>query len=151
LCVFFAAAAGQFNFPETRFQSAREIFEQVNFDIYDGPAYVVRNQDGTLTHPTGAETTQGTGPDSEIRINRNGPFFRESAFIRGTSTTRFLNIGRFGGNTLQAQVTMILHEFAHNLNLIPSDSRNPNRSVENTKSILDRCKEAINKAIKSMR
>ena len=51
----------------------------------------------------------------------------------------------YPGDTLEAQTTILLHEFAHTINLIPTDGANPGQSLQNTQTILDKCKEQINK------
>jgi hypothetical protein len=47
-------------------------------------------------------------------------------------------------HTLQAQVTILLREFAHSINAIPSDKgAGANKSMDNTQTILDKCRDVI--------
>jgi RHS repeat-associated protein len=133
-------------------ETAADVFASDQIDTYSGPAFITQ-QGGTLSDPVIANTTQGTGSDSQINVNQNGGFFKGSAFISvdGTVTTEtgFLTVGgpsTYAGGTLGAQVTALLHEFAHNVGAIPPDAGNGAQSVANTKSILANCKGAIDAA-----
>ena len=98
------------------------------------------------------------GPECSTTCQPFGAFFRQSAFVTDSTgrilspvTTANLTIGgtanpsAYLGNTLSAQVTILLHELAHNLNLIPDDSTSPDQSKSNTQTIIDKCKDQINK------
>jgi hypothetical protein len=121
-----------------------------------GPSQIVKSadQNGNIVYsqPYGAKTIEGGGPSGTIDINPNGAFYKTTAFVRGTTQTMGLTIGgtenphQFAGDTLQAQMTILLHEMAHLLNMIPSDGSNPNQSLRNTQTILDHCKSDIAKA-----
>lgn len=121
---------------------------QISYDPNAGPT-------GTITQPVVANTSQGTGIGSTININMNGAFFKGTAFFTssggpGGQIAGPLTVGPYSGNTLQAQVTTILHEYAHNLNLIPADARGPNtpanQSNINTSAIVSNCGAGINAA-----
>jgi hypothetical protein len=55
---------------------------------------------------------------------------------------------RSTGDTIQAQVTIMLREFAHDLGLINPDGSDPTMALSkaDTKTILDLCKEGIDAA-----
>jgi hypothetical protein len=89
----------------------------------------------------GAETTQGTGQNSEIWINANP----SGAFLGGTA-----QMGSFTTGSLGGEVTMILHELAHTLAAIPEDSGSQTQSVDNTNTILKYCEKAIHAAVNSI-
>jgi len=141
-------------------ESAADVFASDNI-ITDknGPGTITQSEDGnTRAQPYAAKTSQGTGAGSDIHLNPNGAFFRQSAFVTDSTgrilspvTTANLTIGgtanpsAYLGNTLSAQVTILLHELAHNLNLIPDDSTSPDQSKSNTQTIIDKCKDQINK------
>jgi len=115
-------------------ETAADVFASDQIDTYSGPAFITQ-QGGTLSDPVIANTTQGTGSDSQINVNQNGGFFKGSAFISvdGTVTTEtgFLTVGgpsTYAGGTLGAQVTALLHEFAHNVGRfrqMPEMAHNP--------------------------
>lgn len=75
------------------------------------------------------------------------------AFIEGTAQTKELRVkgeNNFGflGGTLEAQITVLLHEFAHNVSKIPSDTGDSEQSTKNTDTILDNCDDDIKAAAK---
>jgi len=104
----------------------------------------------------GAKSTQGN-PSSPIFVNPNGPFF---VFIPATYSVGLFSVstsdlvGPYSTGTINAEVTILAHEFAHTINAIPSDSAplndlgsgtNVGLSVANTNEILMHCSPAISK------
>jgi RHS repeat-associated protein len=132
----------------------------------DGPGMITQGTDsnGNITYkqPYGAHTGQGAGYGADIQINPHGAFYQSSAIVQGSIPLRTmpLTIGgtdnprQYPGGPapdgLAAQITIIFHEFAHNMNLIPPDGKGtkPGQSTQNTQTILDHCKDAINAATK---
>lgn len=123
----------------------------------DGPAKLTKSADGnTISQPYAAKTSEGTGANSTIDLNPNGAFFNSTAFFAnsmgsGSPATGDLTIGgsdnprQYAGGSIQAQATILLHEFAHTINLIPSDGGDATQSLKNTQTILDHCKDEIDK------
>jgi hypothetical protein len=67
---------------------------------------------------------------------------------------RILVVGDFPGDTAQARILTLLHEFAHVVGLIPADSGTPSAaflSVQNTKTVLKNCKLEIELEAKQTR
>jgi len=56
----------------------------------------------------------------------------------------------YQGGGLEAQITILLHEFAHTMDLIPRDKVGGDRSPENTEKILEHCRKAIEDAVKRL-
>jgi len=50
------------------------------------------------------------------------------------------------GGTLQAQIGIFLHELAHTINAIPSESNNTDQAGQNTNTVMKQCKKRINAA-----
>ncbi len=86
-------------------------------------------------------------------INLNGAFYRpqgqlikvgqESGPPR-TDRTRPLTVGNYGGDTLPAQVTTLLHELGHIIDLLPEDADNlDGKSVLNTDEVLRHCRTEV--------
>jgi hypothetical protein len=100
-------------------------------------------------NPYVASVTQGGGSYSMVTINRNGAFFAALAKVANQPReggplsfrgVRYLKVGPYGGNTLQAQVLTLLHEFGHLLDLLPTDKDDyEGRSVQNTMEVLRYC------------
>ena len=136
-------------------QTAADLFDSDNINVESGKATTItKSADGSLTQPYAARTSEGTGANSDIILNSNGAFFNSSAFIVNASGQITGQTGRltfggtadpfaYGGNTLAAQAGILLHEFAHTINLIPSDSSSPDQSTKNSQTILDKCKHQI--------
>jgi hypothetical protein len=104
----------------------------------------------------GAKSTQGN-PSAPIFVNPNGPFF---VFIPATYTVGLFSVsttnsvGPYPTGTINAEVTILAHEFAHTINAIPADSAplndlgsgtNVGLSVASTNEILMYCSSAISK------
>jgi hypothetical protein len=80
-------------------------------------------------------------------LNLNGPFYSKKSF---PSQAWVPNIGPFKPDSREARVTILLHELGHMLRgedknwLLPDDSKDVNRSSENTDLIIKRCGNQIN-------
>jgi hypothetical protein len=104
-------------------------------------------------NPYVASVTQGGGSYSMVTINRNGAFFVAMAKVADQPReggpmsfrgVRYLKVGPYGGNTLQAQVVTLLHEFGHLLELLPSDKDDyDGKSVQNTMEVLRYCRAQV--------
>ena len=100
-------------------------------------------------NPYVASVTQGGGSYSMVTLNRYGAFFAAMAKVASQPReggplsfrgVRSLKVGPYGGNTLQAQVLALLHEFGHLLDLLPTDKDDyEGRSVQNTMEVLRYC------------
>jgi hypothetical protein len=111
--------------------------------------------------PYVARTTQDSGSYSEILINANGAFFQtlgkvEKVSREGspehTGEARLLLVGPYAGNTPQAQIVTLLHEFGHIIDLLPPDADNlDGKSVRNTDEVLQYCKMEIEAGSKHLR
>jgi hypothetical protein len=118
---------------ETKEATPAALFQSLNFfldrhgpqDIFESmnkESNIVRQQ------PYVAQATQNGGAHTAIVINLNGAFYRpqgqlikvgqESGPPR-TDRTQPLTVGNYGGDTLPAQVTTLLHELGHIIDLLP--------------------------------
>lgn len=136
-----------------------EVFRSLHFVVdLSGNAEIVKREsaygNAEYLHPYVAHSRQQEGADSEITLNANGAFFKDSARIRYSTTppaymdqlVRPLVVGDFSGDTPQARTLTLLHEFAHVVGLLPVDSGTPSAaflSVQNTKAVLKNCKSQI--------
>lgn len=122
-----------------------------------GPKAVLGLRSGSgeilLKHPYAART-RGNG--SFVDINANGAFFVRAApvfqqdsqggFYR-LSGLRYLLAGSYSGNTLAAQITILLHELGHVVARLPDDSDEfSRRSERNTAEVLRSCHQQIKAA-----
>jgi hypothetical protein len=116
-----------------------------------GPLIVYRN-------PYVAWVYQGDGPSATVTLNAHGAFFRSDARVvelrrEGGPTIlrglRSINVGRYAGNTLPAQVLALLHEFGHVLDLLPEDFHNVDgKSVQNTNEVLRYCRSEVESKVR---
>jgi hypothetical protein len=133
-------------------------FRTLNF-VVDGKAedFVLQSKDpGNLTtfrNPYVAKVFQDDGAYATVTINKYGAFFSPMASVvevwkeggpvdhRGPRTT---NVGPYAGDTMRAQVLVLLHEFGHLLDLLPIDENNVDgKSVQNTSEVLRFCRAQI--------
>jgi hypothetical protein len=55
-----------------------------------------------------------------------------------------VKVGPYIGDTLQAQVVTMLHEFGHALDMLPVDTDDRNgKSVQNTEEVLRHCRAEV--------
>jgi hypothetical protein len=101
-----------------------------------GHADISLNGDATRVAATSMQT--GRIEDASIFVNNNGLFFDRS-----------LSVGprRIAGGTPRAQAFILLHELAHNTNVLRSDLDDRDAGKMNDQEIQDHC----NKTIKSFR
>jgi hypothetical protein len=110
--------------------SAADIFKRT--DIRLNPAAPVQ---------TAGQSEQGSGSSGPIFINPNSAFFNSTGTINGQQVP--LNIGPYTGGTLQAQETILGHEFAHKVYAIPPDRGDAGQSQQNTTTVLNHCSNQI--------
>jgi hypothetical protein len=113
-----------------------------SFGLYYREPYVARAQ-------------QSVGPGSIITLNGNGAFFVLRAPSRVhwgaggplvEQLPRLLHVGSYFGGSVNAQVTTLLHEFAHIAGLLPIDSGEANSAIlstRNTDVVLSHCRKQI--------
>ncbi|HVQ38330.1 MAG TPA: hypothetical protein VMS31_12400 [Pyrinomonadaceae bacterium] len=82
----------------------------------------------------------------KVSIYANGPFYRR----KYTNAQAFVSsVGKFGANTKEARVLMLLHELGHSVKsdtggwLLPDDGMDDSQSRDNTRKIEDVCGEQI--------
>lgn len=120
----------------------QDILESVNTE-----SFVIRRQ------PYVAQATQDGGAHTTIRINANGAFYRpqgnvlkigpEGGLVHA-SGTRLLTVGSYRGDTLPAQMTALLHELGHIIDLLPTDSDTlDGKSIRNTDEVLQHCRTEV--------
>ncbi|MBS1840231.1 MAG: hypothetical protein JSS69_01465 [Acidobacteria bacterium] len=138
---------------------AEEIFRSLHFVIdLSGNAEIVKREDSfghpEYLHPYVAHARQQEGSGAEIVLNASGAFFQKYARVSFFSAppgqinqpVRLLVVGDFSGDSEQARILTLLHEFAHVVGLLPPDSGSPSAallSVQNTRAVLKNCKSQI--------
>jgi len=119
--------------------------------------YVIERIDGaasrTFVNPYVATVLQGGGESQAVTLNAGGAFFRASATLVRLAKeggpiqfqgARLLKVGPYMGDTPQAQITTLLHELGHVLELLPLDTNDANgRSAANTREVLRHCQSEI--------
>jgi hypothetical protein len=150
-------------FEEAHEQPA-EVFRSLHYQVEDnGPTYVYgmadQNRELWFKEPWAASTSQGTGPNSTIRLNGHGPFFSGASRIMYLNTTGYLErlggsfhltVGSYSGNSDKAQVLALLHELGHIVERLPVDTDSwDGRSSQNSVEVLRHCKREIRDVVKS--
>ena len=109
----------------------------------------------SVTQPYVARAQEGVGPGSTITLNAHGAFFQHSAgtmfrmpnsVSHSRPTISILHVGDYQGGSLKAQVTTLLHEYAHVVELIPVDTGRADGaqlSTQNTETVLRHCRKQI--------
>jgi len=95
--------------------------------------------------PYVARAQEGVGRGSVITLNAHGAFFQHSV-PPDLRVTSYLHVGDYLGGSIRAQVTTLLHEYAHIIGLLPVDTGEANSallSVQNTKTVLRYCRKQI--------
>ena len=139
-------------------------FRTLSFDVdHKGDEFVVEViESGALTtfrNPYVARVIQGNGANSTVTLNVNGAFFVALGTMVNQSKeggpmmhrgARLLQVGPYPGNTLQAQVLTLLHEFGHLLDLLPVDEGDRNgQSVHNSMEVLRYCRPEVEGKVRS--
>jgi hypothetical protein len=147
---------------------AAAVFESLRIDIAGkSREFVLRTTDArgvhSYKHPWGARSNQLAGPGSLVEVNPEGPFFmlslpvadggRGGAQFHYYGGFRTLTVGGFPGDSLEAQITILLHELAHVIGRIPEDDDSwDGRSSRNTQVVLRNCRgEILDHAQRSVR
>jgi hypothetical protein len=124
--------------------------------------FVVESRDlgpsPTYRHPYVAKVFQGNGPYATVTINRQGAFFSGLATAVEVPKDggpihfhgqRMLHVGPYVGDTLEARVVTLLHEFGHAVDLLPPDENNVDgKSVRNTEEVLRFCRAEVDARVK---
>lgn len=133
-------------------------FRTLSFELdHKGMDYVAETWEpgglNVFRSPYVARVIQGGGSYSMVTINRNGAFFASLAKVADQPIeggplsfrgVRYLKVGPYGGNTLQAQVVTLLHEFGHVLDLLATDKDDyEGKSVQNTTEVLRFCRTQV--------
>jgi hypothetical protein len=140
-----------------------DIFRTLRFELDRQGEEFVRESRGLSNtviyrNPYVARVVQGDGPYATITINTNGAFFRPVATVveiwkesgpLNHRSRRLTNVGPYGGDTVHAQVLVLLHEFGHVLELLPVDENNVDgKSVQNTNEVLRFCRAEIESKVR---
>ena len=108
-----------------------------------------------IREPYVARTQQNVGAGSTITVNAHGAFFQSQAPVTLRSTSagllshhppRYLRVSGYLGGSLKAQVTTLLHEYAHVVGVVPVDtvgSAAGQLSTQNTESVMAHCRRQI--------
>ena len=104
-------------------------------------------------NPYVAKVIQGDGANATITLNEKGAFFRPTARVLGVRKEggpldvrgqRTLRVGPYEGDTFQAQVATLLHEFGHALDMLPVDENDVDgKSAQNTQEVLHYCRSEV--------
>jgi len=63
--------------------------------------------------------------------------FGRKAVLLPVAAPRVTDVGPYAGDTMHAQVLVLLHEFGHVLDILPTDENNVDgKSVQNTNEVL---------------
>jgi len=137
---------------------AADIFQSLHYELVESEsASTFHQNDGygaeLWKSPWAAMSFEYGGRNSTIRLNTNGAFFRGLSPVVETGPRRWLQppvihrslrVAWFSGDTLQAQITILLHELGHVIGRIPQDSDSwDGRSRENTVEVLRHCRDEI--------
>jgi hypothetical protein len=141
--------------------NAASTFASLKFIIEtNGPQEVlgVRSHSGEmlLKHPYSARAMQNAGRNSIVVLNAKGAFFVPFAVVLWQqdmssafhpSGWRYLLVGAYRGDTLAAQITILLHELGHVVGRLPDDSDElRGQSGRNTAEVLRFCRAQIRAA-----
>jgi hypothetical protein len=134
-----------------------DIFRTLNYAVdRQGAGLILESRDSGMTifrYPYVAEVFQGDGRYATITINANGAFFNPMVSVVevwkdggpvANRTPRATGVGPYGGDTMHAQVLVLLHEFGHLVDLLPSDENDVDgKSVQNTNEVLRFCRAEV--------
>lgn len=135
-----------------------DTFRTLNYAVdRKGEEFILESKDrGNMIifrNPYVAKVFQGDGRHATITINTKGAFFSSAANVLevweqgGPGTNRGLRatgVGPYAGDTMHAQVLVLLHELGHVLDILPSDENNVDgKSVQNTREVLRFCRAEV--------
>lgn len=138
-----------------------DVYRSLHYDIdVNGTATIsgVTDKFGELLfkHPWGARSIEGSGRNSFIELNGNGPFFIRKTRVMPSIASlaamlpdepQSVLIGPYEGATPEAQITIMLHELGHVVGRLPRDDDSWNgKSSNNTREVLRHCKREIHQA-----
>jgi hypothetical protein len=140
--------------PASTFASLKFVIET------NGPQEVLglRSHSGEmlLKHPYSARALENGGTSSTIVLNAKGAFFERVTTLQSqegasgllhASGWRYLLVGSYRGDTLAAQITILLHELGHVVGRLPDDSDElSGQSGRNTAEVLRFCRAQIKAA-----
>jgi hypothetical protein len=142
--------------------NAEATFASLRFVIdATGPQHILswRNDKGVMIfkHPYSASAIEGSGANSVVTLNANGPFFvryglvfwQENGNFRHAIGSGTFQVGSYAGDTLAAQITTLLHEFGHIVGRLPEDTDElSGQSGRNTQEVVRHCHAQIKAAAK---
>jgi hypothetical protein len=109
-------------------------------------------------HPYVASVIQGSGPQATVTLNLNGAFFRslgpaiehpKDGGIFRLAGFKLMSVGPYAGDTYNAQLLTLLHEFGHVLDILPVDFNNiDGKSMKNSIEVLGHCRTEIESSVK---
>jgi hypothetical protein len=132
-----------------------EVFRSLHFELEkSGPSRIYGRRDLgrglLLKHPWGAKSFESAGRNSVILLNANGPFFNRTSIVvqqdaggilSPPSGSLLLWVSSYAGDTLEAQIVIMLHELGHITDRLPEDDDSwDGRSSRNTAEVLQHCK-----------
>jgi len=109
----------------------------------------------TYREPYVARAQESVGAGSVITLNAHGAFFRSRAPFKARlhdgaprfdRSTVLLHVANYSGGSLNAQVSTLLHEYAHIVGLLPVDFGEANSgsvSTQNTLTVLQHCRKQV--------
>ena len=110
-------------------------------------------------HPYSARASENAGGNSVVYLNAKGAFFvRIAPVLRQLNNSNWfrpsgscdLLVGSYRGDTLAAQITILLHELGHVVGRLPVDSDElSGKSGRNTAEVLRFCHKQIKAAVGS--
>jgi hypothetical protein len=142
--------------PPATFASVKFVIEA------NGPKEILglRSESGRMLfkHPYSARARENANGNSVVVLNAKGAFFvRDTVVLQQENMGGFfrqvgrrdLLIGPYLGDTLAAQMTILLHELGHVVGHIPDDSDElSGQSGRNTAEVLRFCRNQINAAVR---
>lgn len=146
--------------------SIADVFRSLHYDVDGkGTAEIHSGRDvfGDMyfMHPWGAKAVENAGRDAFIQFNANGPFFVSKTHVIPSDTRATdsrieapqpVYIGPYEGASVEARLTIMLHELGHIVGRLPTDDISWNgRSSENTREVLRHCKKEIREIARRQR
>jgi hypothetical protein len=139
-----------------------DVFQSLHFEIeVGGPSRIYGGRNGAgqqlFKHPWAAKSYENSGRNSTVLLNANGSFFQSTSMLMEVDSggmlarpvgNRPLMVSRYGGDTPEAQIVILLHELGHIIRRLPEDDDSlDGRSSRNTSEVLRHCKAATKAAV----